>query len=443
MSGPITAGFCIVHGVVQLSALALKEARAMRREYGAVLAQLQERERQQAQARRGQRAARVARLAAVRSEAQRLAARVDRLRSLAGALAARAPDIAAEVSAPAIAAPVGDDDAAWGDYLGALDAAARQMQARLADAGIVLGDQARAALAATAGAPSVDDVLAAFALQRQLQPGLDTSAVDRFRQTAARVLARLELPPGSPLPSDLEALAKAIVLAPSVERAEALATELRRAVQDECDTRVVGRREIADALHWLDELPADAPVALVRALERVAAGVARMDGALREAARAALAAGVADREREDEAAAALVLQESLRDLGYDVEDIEATLFVAGGAVHFRRPGWERYFVRLRVDPHERTVNCNVVRARGDEESAERRRLDVLAEDRWCAEFPRLLHTLASRGLQLDVTRRLGAGDLPVQVVDGTCLPAIPPDESATRPRAVPRRRGRP
>jgi hypothetical protein len=240
------------------------------------------------------------------------------------------------------------------------------------------------------------------------------------------------------LPAALEALAKAIVLAPSVARAEALATELRRAVQAERDARDERRSEMAEALRRLDELPDDAPAALVAALERVAAGVARLDAGLRDATDATLAAAVASRAGDEQAAATRVLQESLRDLGYDVEDIEATLFAEGGTVHFRRRGWEKYHVRLRVDPRERTVNFNVVRARGDEETAERRRLDALAEDRWCAEFPRLLRTLASRGLELDVTRRLGAGEVPVQVVDGTHLPALPPDDAVLRPRMAPR-----
>jgi len=136
------------------------------------------------------------------------------------------------------------------------------------------------------------------------------------------------------------------------------------------------------------------------------------------------------RERADEAAAAYVLEESLRDLGYEVEGIGATLFAAGGTVNFRRAGWDRYFVRLRVSAEDRTVNFNVVRARGDEETAERRRLDALAEDRWCAEFPALMRTLAARGLTLDVTRRLGAGELPVQVVDPSTVPKVRDDERA-------------
>ena len=174
----------------------------------------------------------------------------------------------------------------------------------------------------------------------------------------------------------------------------------------------------------------------------MAAGVERMDAALREAAEHTLATAAADRERQEQEAATLVLQESLRDLGYEVDDIGATLFVDGGTVHFRRKGWENYFVRLRVDPRERTANFNVVRAKGDEENAERRRLDALAEDRWCAEFPRLMQTLAARGLELDVTRRLGAGEVPVQVVDGAQLPAVAGDDAA-QPRQAPRARERP
>ena len=160
----------------------------------------------------------------------------------------------------------------------------------------------------------------------------------------------------------------------------------------------------------------------------MAAGTARLDAGLRRTAEDVQNDAAAERDRRNESAAAYVLQESLRDLGYDVEDIEATLFADGGTVHFRRAGWENYFVRMRVAPLEKTVNFNVVRARGDEETDERRRQDALAEDRWCTEFPRLLDTLASRGLALDVTRRLDAGAVPVQVVEGASLPAIASEE---------------
>ncbi len=214
------------------------------------------------------------------------------------------------------------------------------------------------------------------------------------------------------------------MLAPSRERADALATELRRAVQLAREARETGVRDAATARDYLAALDADTPAALVEALERVAAGVAPLDVALRKAADDVLHAQVAERERLEQEAAAEVLAASLRDLGYEVGDIAATLFVDGGTVHFQRPGWDSYHVRMRVAPQERTAHFNVVRARGDEENAERRRQDALAEDRWCAEFPKLMATLAARGIALDVRRRLGAGEVPVQVVDPASVPAV-------------------
>ena len=442
MSGPITAGYVLVHGILVLSAQALKEARALKCEYGAVLAQLRARENAIAQARQGQRNARVERLAAVRGDAQRQAARLTRLHSLAQALTEQIPDLAARVPAARPVAPPGDDDAAWAAHLRALEVAVRELEALRAQTGGAFGDRVRATLAATGSVPVIDDVLGAYVLQRQMRPGLDTREAERFRATAARVLARLELPAGAALPKALEALAKAIVLAPTLERAESLATELRLAVQRQREAQHAQVAESAEAKRLLEEMPEDTPAPLLRALECVAAGVERMDAALREAAEQTLATAAADRERQEQEAATLVLQESLRDLGYEVEDIGATLFVDGGAVHFRRKGWENYFVRLRVDPRERTANFNVVRAKGDEETAERRRLDALAEDRWCTEFPRLMQTLAARGLELDVTRRLDAGEVPVQVVDGAQLPAVA-EEDASRPRQAPRAREQP
>lgn len=443
MSGPITAGYIIVHGVLLLSARAIAEARAMKCEYGQVLAQLGERERSLAQARHGQRNARLERISAMRADAARQVARIDRLRSLAQALEAQAPGLARQLPAAVPAAPADNGDAAWSDYLRRLHIVVREMEVLLAQAGRTFGDQVRAALAAATAAPTLDDVLSAYVLQRQLQPGLDGAQVREFRQTAARVLSRLELPRDAVLPQELEALAKAIVLAPTVERAEALASELRLAVQERRATQHAQQAEAAEAKRILDELPEDAPAPLLRALEHVAAGVERMDAALREVAQETLDHAAADRERDEQQAAAVVLQESLRDLGYDVEEIEATLFADGGAVHFRRAGWDNYFVRLRVNPRERTANFNVVRARGDEETDERRRLDALAEDRWCAEFPRLMQTLAARGLELGVTRRLEAGEVPVQVVDGASLPAHGADEATAPPRKPPRAREQP
>jgi hypothetical protein len=130
-------------------------------------------------------------------------------------------------------------------------------------------------------------------------------------------------------------------------------------------------------------------------------------------------------------ASALVLQQSLQDLGYQVEEVSSTLFVEGGVVHFRRQGWDNYMVRMRVDAQAKTTNFNVIRA-VDEANNERSVLDHLAEDRWCAEFPALLQALDVRGLHLNVTRRLEAGELPVQLVQQDRLPRFVAEESRER-----------
>ena len=431
MSGPITCGYFIFQGILVMAARAIEEARAMRREYGDVLAQMAERERNLAITRRSMQDARVERIAAVRKEASRQASRYARLSSLAqtaGLPASAAPS-----------APAGDDDAAWSEHLRKLDTMVRELEAALGDSGAAFGDRLRAALATVTAAPTIDDVLAGYAHQRALRPGLDASQTERFRATAARVLARLDLGDGAALPAELESLAREIVLAPTLDRAEALATELRRAVHEATAAQLAQRAESGEAAKMLEAMPEDAPAPLLRALEHVAAGVARLDASLRDATQSVLDEAAANRERAEQSAAAIVLTQSLRDLGYEVEDIESTLFVDGGATHFRRAGWDNYFVRLRVDPVSRSINFNVVRASGDADSASLRRQDALAEDRWCAEFPKLMQTLEARGLKLEVTRRLDAGAVPVQVVDAASLPSIPQEDDSA-PRASPKAR---
>ena len=134
-------------------------------------------------------------------------------------------------------------------------------------------------------------------------------------------------------------------------------------------------------------------------------------------------------------ASALVLQQSLKDLGYQVEEVSSTLFVEGGVVHFRRQGWDDYMVKMRVDPQAGTTNFNVIRA-VEKAGNERSVLDHLAEDRWCAEFPALLQALDVRGVHLNVTRRLEAGELPVQLVQKNKLPRFADEEAADRSKKL-------
>jgi len=195
-----------------------------------------------------------------------------------------------------------------------------------------------------------------------------------------RLLARIA--PLGPVPGELAELAAELDAAGDTQRAELLATELRRRVQTHAESV---------------------------------------------------------REGQLLAATSVVVDQSLRDLGYQVEEIGETLFVDGGTVHFRKPGWGDYQVRMRVSAGGRAANFNVVKA-VDPAGAERGVLDHLAEDRWCAEFPALLRALEARGVRLEVTRHLGAGELPVQHVARDALPAFPDDADSAAPARVPRQR---
>jgi len=135
-------------------------------------------------------------------------------------------------------------------------------------------------------------------------------------------------------------------------------------------------------------------------------------------------------KRKIQEATATVVDQTLKDLGYQVEEIGNTLFVEGGVVHFRRQGWGEYMVRMRVNAEAGTANFNVIRSIDDGNSKEISVRDHLAEDRWCAEFPKLKEALEARGAQLQVTRLLAAGEVPVQLVESGKLPKFA-DEAAT------------
>jgi hypothetical protein len=239
------------------------------------------------------------------------------------------------------------------------------------------GDFAATLQSLLAAGVSAQEQLTTFLARARLAGASADVAIAR-QQLIERVLDRLDLDPGAPLPAALDTLAQQIAQAPTTERAEALATELRYQVQTH--------------------------------------NAARAAAALEKSALAA--------RQQLEEAAAVVLEQSLKDLGYAVEEIEETLFVEGGVAHFQRPEWGDYFIRLRIDPKRQAMNFNVVRAgRTGVAGEDLRHEDMRAEERWCSAFPRLFETLKARGIPINVTRLLQAGEAPVQVVDASSLPA--------------------
>lgn len=251
-------------------------------------------------------------------------------------------------------------------------AAAQQMAERLARLVDVVDPagaaqlEARMTELATAGNAALALSLAPHLADAQARAAVGREAARRAE--VARALERLVLDAATPPPEPLLALAEQAVATPSDARAAALTTELRYQVQ--------------------------------RHNEAIAA---------------------AAEQQARQAAAAIVLEQSLHDLGYAVDDIEETLFVEGGVAHFQQAGWDDYFIRLRIDPARQAMNFNVVRAGTPGE--DRKHADMLAEERWCAEFPKLFDTLKARGIPIAVTRLLQAGEAPVQVVDAASLPA--------------------
>lgn len=261
------------------------------------------------------------------------------------------------------------------------DAEARDQLARLTQLAKVVDPAGAADLSARMDELLAKDVSLQAELAAFLAQAKAAAVQDRISQRqalVAHVLDRLALDVALPVPDALLTLAQQVVAAPSDERAAALATELRLQVQ-------------------------------------------RHNEALASAAE----------QKKLQEAAAIVLEQSLKDLGYAVEDIEATLFVEGGIAHFQKAEWGDYFIRLRIDPKRGAMNFNVVRAGTAGE--DRQREDMLAEERWCSEFPKLFETLKARGIPITVTRLLQAGEAPVQVVDAASLPQRETEERRHEP----------
>lgn len=426
MSGPCTASFSLAPlGAVILAAQAIQEAQAMGAEYEAVLAQAREREQQRQSRRQEQREAQAGRLAALQARVENLERRVLRLSSLLE----QSPDLPL--------APRGAAMEAWAAHVQQLEALLQGLEARVAASA---GQAVRQALEAVGDSPDLDGILALYLARRQVERGEAEQAA--WRTMVERVLARLTLPEGEALPARLEALAREVILAETPARAELLANELRLQVHLLAQDQAAARAEAATAAAWLERLPEEAlPQGMRALLAEVAAGLGRLDGETRNEVETLARAWEAEQARQEAEAAAIVLEQSLKDLGYQVDEVSETLFVEGGILHFQRPGWEGYYVRLRANVREQTFNFNVVRARqenaAEEDSAVRKRLDFMAEERWCAEFPKLIDTLAARGLKLEVTRRLEAGELPVQAVASESLPRFEAGERA-RPQPAPR-----
>jgi hypothetical protein len=432
MSGPATADYQISLTAI-LAAQVIGDVQAIREGYDDAIRSTQAREAERCERLAAERAAVAARLDAIRAASDTLNRRIARLAALEGENAGVPP------------APTDSDARAWSAYLLQLEGISNTLEAQVA---AHAGGAVREALAAlereAASAPdSLESILALYLARRRARFEAEGKAHNdaKWRATVERILARLELAPGVPVPERLEALARAVILAETPERAELLGNELRLQVRLYQQDESARQKDRDDATRWLALFAAEnLPAPLLGRLEAVSAGLARLDAAERIELDAREVAFATEQEARKNRAAALVLEASLEDLGYQVDSIDETLFTAGGIVHFQRPGWEAYYVRLRANATSKTFNFNVVRAENTAvASATQARDDIAAEERWCAEFPRLMATLAARGLNLEVTRRLDAGEVPVQVVAPERLPDFSTPQAQARKKPAARR----
>ena len=385
----------------------------MRREYGDVLAQMTERERS---------------LAPARGRAAQCAPRAHRRgaqRGRAPAGAVRAPDVAGEhpSARPGVAsqrprAPAGDDDAAWTDYLRATGIARCASSKRCSgDAGDTFGDAV--ARRARRDHDRADDRRRAVRLRAAAADAVRGSMPRRrsaFAQTAARVLARLDACPTVRRcrRSSKRSRARSCSRRRSSARKRS-PPQLRLAVQQaarRAATRSSAKRPKRSAM--LEAMPDDAPAPLLRALEHVAAGVARLDDALRSAAQSVLDEAAADRERRGavgrgDRAHGIAARPGLRGRRHRGHALRRRRHRALPA---RRLGELLRAPARRSGERTRSTSTSCARS-GDEENAERRRQDALAEDRWCAEFPKLMaHARGARPearRHATARRRRGAG----------------------------------
>ena len=409
--GAAAALGAVAVGAVALGVAAVEATRIARENFDAALAEIQLRAAEREAQRQARLEAQQAQLGVLHAEVARLEGRLTRLAGLVE-----------EIELPAFEARRealrGADAVAWSVY-------AQELATRTAAAETLLaasaGQKVQEALATISHVPNLNELLQLYLAQRQaLRREADLNA---WQVTVTRILSRLDLPSDAPVPPHLETLARAVILAETPARAELLGNELRLAVQRHRAEEHTRNKDAKDAIAWLQLFPeAYLPAPLNALLQEVAAGLSRLDAESRAALEAQEAQFQIALKTEQDRAAAIVLERSLQDLGYQVEAIDETLFSEGGVIHFQRPGWEGYYVRLRANTQEKTFNFNVVRANTVEENSIRQQQDFMAEERWCAEFPKLMETLAARGITLNVTRRLPAGELPVQAVPPERLP---------------------
>jgi hypothetical protein len=334
-------------------------------------------------------------------------------------------NLAVEIHVPA-QPPNGSSLAALESHLARLRGVCHQAQS---DLNAAVGQiKTRKMLALLGKEMSSDPETAAEVLKRAMTARAERSAATAAQQaamekkqradTVARSMGRLCADVDGTARAGLDRLCGEIMQSDSAQRSQVLQSELRFQVQSINDQSKALRLEADEASKLIVQLRGlESPDvrSLVAELGRVERRESRMTDSLRRRTDHAYQAAKAAADRQY---AATVTAQVLSDLGYEVEGGLATLFVAGGTVHFHKPDWDDYWVRLRVDPARDQINFNVVRAVDGEDKPTREAevRDKEMEEKWCTQFQQVLDALHQRGVASNVLRRERPGEFPVQVV---------------------------
>jgi hypothetical protein len=391
--------------------------------YRITAARRQEQERLQAEQRK-RREKLATRVAAAEATRVQLEKRAARLSMAVSELRQRFPSEKVDVAIPDCKAPKTEDPGRLEEFVGGLETDLLRAETALQKA----GEQAKANqefLTATRNAATLSKGTASTAEAAMLQfieskaTKSSASLMTARQAEIARILGRQGAERWRENTPRLESLVMEALSVESENRFFALTTEIRLQVQTikKLEERRKADAEKAKAL--LDRLDLEIPSGeerLKQRLELVRVGAIPFSEGMDKMASSALAKAMEAEKTRLEQSAADIVKDTLADLGYDVVPIEETLFTRGGKVYFRKSGWNNYCVRLTVRPEKGTMNFNVVRIAKDASEQPTREADIEAENAWCSGYKQLVDTLATRGLDTQLTRHLPVGAVPVQTV---------------------------
>ena len=336
------------------------------------------------------------------------------------------PQEIVNVVVPKFAAPKSEDPQRIEDYVAKIESDLAEAESVLRKA----GEQAKAnkdfrsATQSAAELCSGAMMSAEEVMQRFLEStksNVTKKSIRERRTELARILGRYGADDWNTASPTLEHLVIEAISTESEERFSGLTTEIRRQIQELKKTEANVKADAKKAKTLIEHLELKVPTGeeqLKQRLELVRVGAIAFPADIEaEVGEAIAKAGRADRRRTQDTASGII-KGTLVDLGYDVSPIEETLFVSGGKVYFRKPGWNDYCVRLTVRPDESKINFNVVKVadQSDTGSPSTRAADIEAENAWCSGYQQLVDTLKARGLETELTRHLAVGAVPVPVI---------------------------